>query len=79
MDYLPFTYEDWYDSDDNGGLNFTNVTMTKDFGPIKKGEKFGAVNMELFEGYIHFFKDKHCVECLHEFDIGYSIHIEEKE
>lgn len=60
MDYLPFTYKDWSNCDNNGDMNFENVEMTEDFGPIKKGEKFEIVSLCIFDERITFFHDREC-------------------
>lgn len=46
--HLPFKFEDGSIGDDDWKY-YNDCTMTEDFGPLKKGEKFHSIGISLYD------------------------------
>lgn len=46
--HLPFDFEDG-SIDDDDWRSYYRCTMTEDFGPLKKGDKFRSISISLYD------------------------------
>jgi len=49
-DILPFDFTGGWDQQDTAALSFYDTEFTRDFGPIKKGDKFSSAYINYDKG-----------------------------